>query len=51
MPLPLCLIRAGRKGADATWGEGRGAYVPVVRLLSLHAVDLCIRQDLYFWHW
>lgn len=29
MLIPLCLIAAGRKGADATWGEGRDAYVPV----------------------
>lgn len=47
MPIPLCLIGAGGKGAGDACGEGSSVHVPVMRLLSLHAVDLCIRQDLY----
>lgn len=47
MPIPLGPIGAGEKGAGDACGEGSGAHVPVMRLLSLHAVDLCIRRDLY----
>lgn len=41
MSILLCLIGAGRKGADATWGEGRDAYVPLCEV----AVIVCSALD------